>query len=158
MLNNQIEMQNDVVERLYFKMLLIRNFENRLLELFSDGKLSGTTHTYVGQEAIAVSVIDNLMPNDVIFSNHRCHGHYLAYENDPGGLFAEIMGKSTGVCGGRGGSQHLHKRNFYSNGIQGSYLPIVVGMAMAEKRRVLMQLLSHSLEMALGERVLCMRH
>lgn len=122
-------------ERVYRNMLLIRRFENRLLELFSEGRLSGTTHTYVGQEAIAVSVMEHLQEGDVVFSNHRCHGHYLARENDPEGLLAEIMGRANGTCGGRGGSQHLHRRNFYSNGIQGSYMPIVVGMALAEKEK-----------------------
>lgn len=120
-------------ERVYRSMLLIRRFENRLLELFSEGKLSGTTHTYAGQEAIAVSVVEHLQEGDVVFSNHRCHGHYLARENDPEGLLAEIMGRTNGTCGGRGGSQHLQRRNFYSNGIQGSYMPIVVGMALAER-------------------------
>lgn len=122
-------------EKLYWEMLLIRKFETRLLELFTEGKLSGTTHTYVGQEAIAVSVMQNLEKKDIVFSNHRCHGHYLAREGDPKGLFAEIMGRVGGVCGGRGGSQHLHRNNFYSNGVQGSYMPIVVGMALAEKRK-----------------------
>ncbi len=121
--------------RVYRSMLLIRRFENRLLELFSEGKLSGTTHTYVGQEAIAVSVMEHLQAGDVVFSNHRCHGHYLARENDPEGLLAEIMGRANGTCGGRGGSQHLQRRSFYSNGIQGSYMPIVVGMALAEREK-----------------------
>jgi TPP-dependent pyruvate/acetoin dehydrogenase alpha subunit len=106
-----------------------------LLELFSEGKLSGTTHTYVGQEAVAVSVIHHLRDYDIVFSNHRCHGHYLAKENDVSGLFAEIMGRASGACGGRGGSQHIQRRNFYSNGIQGAYMPITVGMALAERER-----------------------
>ena len=126
-------MKNILYSSLYSTMYLIRKFENRLLELFSEGKLFGTTHTYVGQEAIAVSVIFNLESSDIVFSNHRCHGHYLAKENDPEGLLAEIMGREGGVCGGRGGSQHLHKNNFYSNGIQGGYLPNALGMAFAEK-------------------------
>jgi len=118
---------------LYKEMLLIRRFESRLLDLFSTGELSGTTHTYVGQEAIAVSVMACLQHHDIVFSNHRCHGHYLAKEKDVVGLMAEIMGREAGVCAGRGGSQHLCGNNFYSNGIQGAYMPIVVGMAMAEK-------------------------
>jgi len=122
-----------VRKQMYRSMLLIRRFENRLLDLFSEGKLSGTTHTYVGQEAIAVSVMTHLLDIDTVFSNHRCHGHYLARENDPVGLLAEIMGRTDGTCGGRGGSQHLQRRNFYSNGIQGSYMPIAVGMALAER-------------------------
>lgn len=114
-------------------MFLVRSFEELLLKLFSEGKIFGTTHTYVGQEAIAASVISNLDKDDIVFSNHRCHGHYLCKEDDPLGLLAEIMGKEKGVCGGRGGSQHLHKNNFYSNGIQGGFLPNALGMAYAEK-------------------------
>lgn len=120
-------------KNIYKKMCLIRSFETLLLELFEKGKLFGTTHTYVGQEAIAVSVMENLNDSDVVFSNHRCHGHFLAKENDPEGLLAEIMGRNEGVCGGRGGSQHLHKNNFYSNGIQGGILSNALGMAFAEK-------------------------
>lgn len=118
---------------LYEKIILIRMFEMRLLELFNQGKLFGTTHTYVGQEAIAVSLIDQLDDEDIVFSNHRCHGHYLAKTDDPKGLLAEIMGKEHGVCSGRGGSQHLCNHNFFSNGIQGGYLPNALGMAFAEK-------------------------
>jgi TPP-dependent pyruvate/acetoin dehydrogenase alpha subunit len=72
----------------------------------------------------------------VVFSNHRCHGHFLAYGGDPRALFAELMGRATGVCGGRGGSQHLHWRNFYSNGVQGGILPVATGMALAEKYKM----------------------
>jgi len=73
---------------------------------------SGTTHTYLGQEANATAVIRSLQENDIIVTNHRCHGHFLAYGGEMRPLFAELMGKATGVCGGRGGSQHLHWRNF----------------------------------------------
>jgi TPP-dependent pyruvate/acetoin dehydrogenase alpha subunit len=118
---------------LYEKSVLIRKFETRLLELFSAGKLFGTTHTYVGQEATAVSSITQLNDRDIVFSNHRCHGHYLVRNDDPEGLLAEIMGKEHGVCSGRGGSQHLCRGNFFSNGIQGGYLPNALGMAFAEK-------------------------
>ena len=118
---------------LYEKIVLIRKFENRVLELFSEGKLFGTTHTYVGQEAIAVSAIENLKSSDIVFSSHRCHGHYLAKEDDPLGLLGEMMGKEIGVCAGRGGSQHLYRNNFFSNGIQGGYLSNALGAAFAEK-------------------------
>jgi TPP-dependent pyruvate/acetoin dehydrogenase alpha subunit len=119
---------------LYEQMFLIRAFEERMLELFQDGKLFGTTHTYSGQEAVAVAVMANLATDDVVFSSHRCHGHYLARFDDPEGLLAELTGKSGGVCGGRGGSQHLCHDSFFSNGIQGGYMPIATGMALAEKR------------------------
>ena len=120
---------------LYRRMLLIRRFEERVLELFSQGKLSGTTHTYIGQEAGAAGVLSHLGEEDTVFSNHRCHGHYLVKTNDPAGLLSEMMGKASGACGGLGGSQHLCRRKFYSNGILGSYLPIAAGVALAEKLR-----------------------
>jgi len=112
----------------------IRRFEETVLEYFSKGVFHGTTHTYLGQEANAVGVLSQLQEGDVVFSNHRCHGHYLAYGGDLRALFAEMMGRSTGVCGGRGGSQHLHWHNFYSNGVQGGILPIATGIALAEVR------------------------
>ena len=120
---------------LYKTMLLIRRFEERLLIEFSAGKLVGTTHVYIGQEADAAGIFSISDPNDVIFSNHRCHGHFLAYGGEPYGLAAELMGKSTGLVGGRGGSQHIQWRNFYSNGIQGGIVPVAAGMALAEKAR-----------------------
>jgi TPP-dependent pyruvate/acetoin dehydrogenase alpha subunit len=118
---------------IYHSLYRIRRFEDTVLENYPRGIFFGTTHTYLGQEANAVGVLSHLQENDVVFSNHRCHGHFLAYGGDPRALFAELMGRSTGVCGGRGGSQHLHWRNFYSNGIQGGILPIATGMALAEK-------------------------
>lgn len=122
-------------EKFYYQMFLIRNFEKRVLELFEKGKLSGTTHCYIGQEANAVAIINNLKNNDIVVSNHRCHGHYLTLTNDVIGLLAELMGKEDGVCGGRGGSQHLCKDNFFTNGVQGSMVPIAAGMAYAEKKK-----------------------
>ncbi|MFM8319284.1 MAG: dehydrogenase E1 component subunit alpha/beta, partial [Chloroflexota bacterium] len=97
------------------------------------GLFYGTTHTYLGQEANAAGVLANLEAQDIVVSNHRCHGHFLAYGGSPQALFAELMGRPDGVCGGRGGSQHLHWRNFYSNGVQGGIAPLAVGMALAEK-------------------------
>jgi len=120
---------------LYKTMLVIRRFEERLLAEFSAGKLAGTTHTYIGQEADAAGIFHHTDPDDVVFSSHRCHGHFLAYGGDPYRLAAELMGKSTGLVGGRGGSQHIQWRNFYSNGIQGGIVPVATGMAMAEKVR-----------------------
>ncbi len=120
---------------LYRTLYRIRRFEETVLENFSKGVFFGTTHTYLGQEANAAGVLSHLRDGDVVFSNHRCHGHFLAYGGDMRALFAELMGKATGVCGGRGGSQHLQWRNFYSNGIQGGIVPIATGMALAEKRK-----------------------
>jgi TPP-dependent pyruvate/acetoin dehydrogenase alpha subunit len=118
---------------LYKTMLIIRRFEERLLDEFSGGKLVGTSHTYIGQEADAAAIFSITDPNDVVFSNHRCHGHFLAYGGEAYRLAAELMGKATGLVGGRGGSQHIQWRNFYSNGIQGGIVPVATGMALAEK-------------------------
>ncbi|MGD9696717.1 MAG: thiamine pyrophosphate-dependent dehydrogenase E1 component subunit alpha [Thermoleophilia bacterium] len=124
------------IEGLYERMYAIRRFEETLLDMFSQGLLVGTTHTCIGQEANAVGVIDHLDPGrDVIFSNHRCHGHFLAFTGDQDGLLAEVMGRTTGVCGGKGGSQHLCAPNFFTNGVQGSIVPVATGIAMAEQRR-----------------------
>jgi TPP-dependent pyruvate/acetoin dehydrogenase alpha subunit len=117
----------------YLQMLRIRRFEERVLELFPSGLFYGTTHTYIGQEANAVGVLRHLQAEDVVVSNHRCHGHFLAYGGDMTTLAAELMGKQTGVCGGRGGSQHLHWRNFFANGVLGGTIPIAVGMALAAR-------------------------
>lgn len=118
---------------LYRTMLLIRRFEERALAEFSTGKLFGTTHAYIGQEADAVGIFDAVEAGDVVFSSHRCHGHFLAYGGDPYPLAAELMGRATGLVGGRGGSQHIQWRNFYSNGIQGGIVPLATGAALAEK-------------------------
>ena len=118
---------------LYRSLYRIRRFEETVLENFPRGVFFGTTHPYLGQEANAVGILSHLQDGDIVFSNHRCHGHFLAYGGDMRALFAELMGRATGVCGGRGGSQHLHWRNFYSNGVQGGSVPVATGMALAEK-------------------------
>jgi len=117
---------------LYERMLLIRAFEEAVLVLFAQGEIFGTTHTSLGQEAIAVGVLSQVTRQDAVFSNHRCHGHYLALFNEPDRLMAELMGRATGLCGGIGGSQHLHRENFYTNGVQGGIVPCAAGMAWAE--------------------------
>lgn len=118
----------------YMKIALIREFETRLLNMFGAGQLSGTTHTCIGQEANAIAVMDALDREiDTVWSNHRCHGHFLAYCGDAYRLFAEILGRESGVCRGRGGSQHLAHRNFFSSGIQGGLVPLAVGTAFADR-------------------------
>jgi 2-oxoisovalerate dehydrogenase E1 component len=121
------------LQQTYETSVLIREVEQKLLELFSAGKLFGTVHTCIGQELVGGAVAQSLAPGDLIFSNHRCHGHFLARTGNVEGLIAEVMGKSTGVCGGRGGSQHLCdiERGFFSNGIQGGIVPIAAGLAYA---------------------------
>jgi TPP-dependent pyruvate/acetoin dehydrogenase alpha subunit len=120
--------------KLFRQMCIIRAAEERMLALFTEGKISGTTHTCVGQEANAVAVMGQLDPAiDHVVSNHRCHGHYLAFGGPLEGLLGEVMGRSNGVCGGRGGSQHLKYGHFSSNGVLGGGIPIACGIAKAEK-------------------------
>ena len=114
----------------------IRSFERLLLDQFTLGRVSGTTHTCIGQEITAVGVMAAIdRSRDCVFSNHRGHGHFLAYSGEVFALLAEILGRPDGICGGRGGSQHLHSRNFYSNGVQGGTVGNAVGVALAEKKR-----------------------
>jgi len=112
---------------------LIRSFEERLLKLFSEGKLFGTVHTCIGQEFTGIAVARQLIDGDRIVSNHRCHGHYLARTENVDGLMAEVMGRITGICGGRGGSQHICEGGVYSNGVQGGMSPVAAGMALEQK-------------------------
>jgi 2-oxoisovalerate dehydrogenase E1 component len=115
---------------------LIRAAERALLELFTQGSLSGTTHTCLGQELCQMAVVRALTdPNDAITSNHRNHGHFLTYSGDFKGLLAEVMGRNGGVCGGVGGSQHLAFRNFHSNGVQAGMTANAVGQALSRKKR-----------------------
>ncbi|MFF8919551.1 thiamine pyrophosphate-dependent dehydrogenase E1 component subunit alpha [Streptomyces sp. NPDC015032] len=114
-------------------LLLIRNFELALLDLFAEGKLNGTTHTCLGQEYVPVALAP-LLRADFVFSNHRGHGHYLAKFADPAGLLAEIMGRDGAVCAGVGGSQHIYRDGYLSTGVQGQSLPVAVGVALHFKR------------------------
>ena len=117
----------------YETMYRIRRFEETILDKFATGVFHGTTHTYLGQEANAVGILSHIEDDDAVFSNHRCHGHFIAYGGDMRGLFAELMGKGTGVARGRGGSQHVHWRNFYSNGVLGNAIPVATGVGLANK-------------------------
>ena len=123
------------IESFYKQSLEIRLFEKNLIELFSKGKIAGTTHTCIGQENNAVGVISALNKDDIVLSNHRCHGHFLKHTGDFHGLLYEILGNNKGVCGGIGGSQHLfYQKIFYSNGILGGNAPMAAGLALANKK------------------------
>ncbi|HET9833328.1 MAG TPA: thiamine pyrophosphate-dependent enzyme [Vicinamibacterales bacterium] len=115
---------------------LIRLTEQLLLDLFSKGLLSGTTHTCLGQELCQMAVVRALDdPDDVVLSNHRNHGHFLTYSGAFDALVCEIMGRETGVCGGIGGSQHIAFRHFHSNGVQAGMTAIGAGLALARRMR-----------------------
>jgi len=119
------------------KAVLIRKFEEKLLELYSAGEFGGTVHTCIGQELSGVVTCNYLLAGDSVFSNHRGHGHYISKTGKVKELFAEILGTIDGACGGIGGSQHLFDKefNFFSSGIQGGMLPIAAGVALANKQK-----------------------
>ena len=123
---------------IYLVMNQIRGFEEKALQFFQEDKLRGSVHLYIGQEAIAAAVIALLTDQDYITSTHRGHGHGIAKSRDLKRAFAELMGKETGFCKGRGGSMHicdLDKGNLGANAIVGGGLPIAVGGALAQKMR-----------------------
>ena len=124
-----------VDESIYKKALLIRRTEDAFLELFGKGQLNGTVHTCNGQEFSALAFCPKLKKGDIIFSSHRCHGHYIAHTGDVRGLIAELMGKDSGACGGIGSSQHLYNDGFFSNGVQGGIMPVSAGLALSLKRK-----------------------
>jgi 2-oxoisovalerate dehydrogenase E1 component len=123
----------NISHRVIKDALRIRKVEEKFLELFSHGKLNGTVHTCVGQELSALAFAGQLKKKDFVFSNHRCHGHYIAFTGDTYGLLAELLGKKSGTCGGIGSSQHLCHNNFFSNGIQGGIVPVAAGYALGNK-------------------------
>jgi pyruvate dehydrogenase E1 component alpha subunit len=115
-------------------MVLIRGMEERLAEVQRSGDLPGPVHLYVGQEAVAVGVCAHLAREDWIASTHRGHGHFLAKGGDPTSMVAEVFGRATGICGGKGGSMHvadLGRGILGANGIVGGGIGLAVGAALA---------------------------
>lgn len=121
---------------IYERMRLIREFENRAAKLFADGKLPGFVHLYAGEEAIATGVCAHLTARDFITSTHRGHGHCIAKEVDVRAMMAELYGKETGACKGKGGSMHIadvSKGMLGANGIVGGGGPLACGSALTAK-------------------------
>ena len=118
------------------QMLLIRRFEEKCVELYSAAEIRGFVHLYIGEEAVAVGVIQALTADDAIVSTYREHGHALVRGMPLDAVMAEMYGKTTGCSHGRGGSMHLFDvaRRFYGgNAIVGGGLPLAVGFALADK-------------------------
>ena len=113
-------------------MLRIRRFETRAKELFLQGVIKGTAHSSVGQEAIAAGACPVLNDGDFLLTHHRGHGHTLAKGADPRRMFAELMGKASGYCGGLGGSMHIAD---FDSGILGANGIIGAGMGLGCARR-----------------------
>ena len=129
-------MNLELASELYRQMLLIRRFEEKCVELYSKEKIRGFLHLYIGEEAIAVGIMNALSPDDAIFATYREHGHALARGIDPKKIMAEMYGKIEGCSRGRGGSMHLFdaKTRFYGgSAIVAGGLPLAVGMALADK-------------------------
>ncbi len=127
--------KSDLLEMLR-RMVLIRHLEETLNELFSRGMMYGTSHLYVGQEAVAVGGCWFLREGDLVASTHRGHGHAVAVGVDITKLACELLGREEGLCRGRGGTQHLSDmpRGFLgTNGITGGFIPIATGVAFAFK-------------------------
>lgn len=117
-------------------MVLIRRFEETVSDAFARGLVVGTAHFCIGQEASAVGAVYALRPEDLVTSNHRGHGHFLAKGADPRRLMAELFGKATGYAGGRGGSQHVADFSLGflgSHGITAGMIPVATGAALSQQ-------------------------
>ena len=116
------------------KMLLIRRMEQKIEQLFSQGLLRGTAHCCIGQEAVPVALSYLLnIDKDYLCSGHRSHGLSMMMTEKPEALLGEMMGKPFGMAKGVGGSQHVHYKNYFTNGVTGGMTPIATGIAFALK-------------------------
>jgi pyruvate dehydrogenase E1 component alpha subunit len=128
---------HDVLRDILRSMVRIRRFEEALVKLFKRGKLPGFVHLYIGEEAVAVGVCSALRSADRITSTHRGHGHLLAKGADVKAMMAELFGKETGLCRGKGGSMHSVDFSLGiigTNGIVGGGIPIATGAAWGDKQ------------------------
>jgi pyruvate dehydrogenase E1 component alpha subunit len=131
-----MELDRDLLLGAYRKMRTIRAFEEKLGELVTTGKLGGFMHLYVGEEAVAVGVCSHLDDQDTVASTHRGHGHCIAKGVDVAGMMAELFGRATGLCKGKGGSMHIadiEKGMLGANGIVGAGIPLATGAALSAK-------------------------
>jgi pyruvate dehydrogenase E1 component alpha subunit len=126
----------EILIRLYRTMFLIRRFEETANELYMDGRIPSTLHLYIGQEAVATGVCASLRMGDYVLSTHRPHGHSLAKGVAPQAIMAELFGKVTGCCKGKGGSMHVGDIQvgvLPAMAIVGANVPIAAGTALAAK-------------------------
>ncbi|MGD0979275.1 MAG: thiamine pyrophosphate-dependent dehydrogenase E1 component subunit alpha [Candidatus Bathyarchaeia archaeon] len=133
-----MSLSSEKMIELYRGMVRIRRFEEKVSELFSKGLIPGFVHLYIGEEAVAVGVCANLTKNDYITSTHRGHGHCIAKGADLRRMMAELFGKKTGYCKGKGGSMHIADYSsgiLGANAIVGANIPIAAGAAFAAKSK-----------------------
>ena len=131
-----MQLSRDDLLAAYQRMCTIRAFEEAVQEEFAQGNIPGFVHLYAGEEASAVGVCQHLGDGDVIASTHRGHGHCIAKGCDPKAMMAEIYGRKTGLCGGKGGSMHIAdvaKGMLGANGIVGGGAPLACGAALTAK-------------------------
>jgi len=131
-----MKVENQVIKDMYIRMKRIREFESRAAELFADGKLPGFVHLYIGEEAIAAGVCECLKDDDYITSTHRGHGHIIAKGGEFKYMMAELYGKATGYCKGKGGSMHIADADLGilgANGIVGAGHNLATGAGLSAK-------------------------
>jgi pyruvate dehydrogenase E1 component alpha subunit len=131
-----LKIKNEKKLKFFSSMYTIRIFEEAVRELFSLGLIRGSTHVYIGQEAVAVGVCETLDTHDYIVSTHRGHGHCIAKGGQLKPMMAELLGKETGYCQGKGGSMHIADPDIGilgAVGIVGSGIPLAVGAALSSK-------------------------
>lgn len=127
-----------LLKKYYKQMLLVRRFEEKCVELYAQEHIRGFLHLYIGQEAIAVGVMDALTPDDSVLTTYRDHGQALVRGVSPNAVMAELYGKLEGCSRGRGGSMHLFDaatRFYGGSAIVGAGLPLAVGIALADKMK-----------------------
>lgn len=125
---------NEDMKGMYETLVRIRTFESRAVDLFAEGQIPGFLHSYLGEEAIATGVCANLERTDFITSTHRGHGHIIAKGGDTRYMMAELYGRTTGYCKGKGGSMHIADRGLGilgANGIVGAGQDIAVGAGLS---------------------------
>ena len=131
-------MDSSLLKQMYETALTIRRFEEAAIEQYRQGNIYGYLHPYLGEEAIATGAIAAINPDDFIVSTHRGHGHAIAKGHDVKLMMAELLGKVTGYCKGRGGSMHvanMKQFNLGANGIVGGGIPLATGAGMAIKQK-----------------------
>lgn len=128
-------MDQELIADLYRQMLRIRRFEEEAARLYTERKIGGFLHLYIGQEAVAVGTMSVLEQKDYIMTGYRCHGHYLARGGSARAGMAELLGKDTGCARGRGGSMHFYDSALHFMGgwgIVGAQVPVAAGIAFAQ--------------------------
>lgn len=133
-----MKLSKEQMMKMYTLMYTMRRFEERATEQYRIGNIRGYLHPYTGEEAIAAGTLTACRADDYFTSTHRGHGHAVARGNDLRYMYAELLGKVTGYCKGRGGSMHITNMaqgNLGANGIVGGGMPIAVGAAMAVRQK-----------------------